>query len=47
MRFGQGIVDQMQPVAERPGVDWSKAPDQSDAETARLNRHEAAMWSIS
>jgi hypothetical protein len=35
--LGQGLVDEMQ-----SGVDWSKAPDQSDAETARLQRYEKA-----
>ncbi len=35
--LGESIV-----ASSQSGVDWSKAPDQSDAETARLNRFQAA-----
>ncbi len=41
--LGQGIGNAIgESLASSGGVDWSKAPDQFDAETAKLNRYEAA-----
>jgi YD repeat-containing protein len=37
--FGNAIGESL--ASQSRGVDWSKAPDQFDAETARLNRYEA------
>ena len=36
--FGNALGESIS--SQSPGVDWSAAPDQSDAETARLNRHQ-------